>query len=63
MLKKGEQRTVSVGLKAEDFALVNNHGERVINPEKFEIVAGGNSANTGKQSVVVELTGTTVSNP
>jgi len=63
MLKKGEQRTVSIGLKAEDFAVVNNHGERVINPGKYEIVVGGNSANTGKQSVVVELTGTTVSNP
>jgi beta-glucosidase len=63
MLKKGEQRTVSIGLKAEDFAVVNNHGERVINPGKYEIVTGGNSANAGKQSVVVELTGTTVSKP
>jgi beta-glucosidase len=48
MLKMVEQRTVSIGLKADDFAVVNNHGERVINPGKYEIVVVGNSAITGK---------------
>ncbi len=41
LLKKGEKRTVSFTLKPEQFSLITEDGERIIEPGIFEISVGG----------------------
>ena len=59
-LKKGEQKTVIFSINPSDFAVVNNLGERVITPGKYEIAVGGSSKVSDKQRVNLDFTGSLV---
>lgn len=42
-LKKGETKTVRFTLKSSQLEMINNHGERVIEPGEFEVQLGSSS--------------------
>jgi beta-glucosidase len=63
-LKKGEKRTVSFTLKPEQFSLIADNGERIIEPGIFEISIGGGipgrcAPTTSTLTKKVQLSGTT----
>jgi beta-glucosidase len=43
-LKAGETKTVKFKLKASQLQMINNKGERVIEPGSFELMLGSSSA-------------------
>jgi len=57
LLKKGEQKTINFNLKSEDFAVVNNLGEKVIAPGKHVILVGGSSDKANTEHLELNLTG------
>lgn len=54
-LKKGEKKIVQFILKPGDFSIINQHGERIINPGDFTIYIGG------KQPARLATNGETIS--
>jgi len=42
-LKAGKQKTISFELKPDDFSIIDNNGNRIIEPGEFQIQIGGNS--------------------
>lgn len=54
-LKAGESKTVEFTLDINDFSLVNANEERVTEPGKFVIMAGGSSDDNGLQKSTFEI--------
>ena len=52
-LKAGEKQTIKIELKRDDFAIVNNSGDKTVYPGEYEIVVGGSSV--GPKQVVQRL--------
>ena len=61
-LQAGEAKTVQLTLKSEQFALVNDNGRHIIQPGKFNVMAGGGQPGYTKAMVSgeLELVGKTV---
>lgn len=53
-LNKGEKKTVTFNLKPSDFSVIEDNGDAVINPGKFEISVGGGQPGDEASGAVVK---------
>ncbi|MBC7886290.1 MAG: glycoside hydrolase family 3 C-terminal domain-containing protein [Ferruginibacter sp.] len=59
-LKKGEKKTVHFALMPEDFSVIDNNGQEVVEASQFEISIGGGQPGKHTVKKIIELTGNKV---